>query len=143
MKLLLPVLLFSFLLSGSPACKEVKKTGDPAGINILIQDLPCAAVLERIQKALTKHTLPFVWLNKDQGLLSVGPIITSPFPEEPYKMMEEKFQMEIKCRDPLRTRITLGMELKGSTPTGRWEEIKDPATLNAYSKRFWDGLNIP
>jgi hypothetical protein len=143
MKILLSLILFSLLLSGSPACKEVKKSNEPPGINVMIQDLPCEEVLDRIQKKLKKQSWPFSWTDTDQGLLSIGPLTSPPLPDDPFRQVEEKIHLEIKCRAPLSTRLSLRMEAKGFTLDGRWVEIKEPVKLNAYGKRFLEKLNLP
>ncbi|MBA4395087.1 MAG: hypothetical protein C0407_16170 [Desulfobacca sp.] len=142
MKVLFLFLLFSLLVFSAGGCKEVKKASTPAGVNVMIHDISCQEVLVRIQKELKRQDLPFEWADKDQSLLLVGPVTTTPLPADPFIKMEENSRLEIKCLAPLSTRLALQLHLKGLGPDNRWTEITDPDKLNAYGKRFLDRLII-
>jgi hypothetical protein len=134
-------ILFSALFFSIPSCKEVKKTPDPAGVNVMIHDISCEEVIQRVLKECHRQGLPFEWADKGQGLLSIGPVTTTPLSSaDPFIKMEEKIDLEIKCPAPLSTRIAVQLQLKGLTSKNRWSEIKDPEKLNAYGKRFLDRL---
>ena len=134
------LILFSVLFFSTPSCKEVKKTPDPTGINVMIHDISCETVIERVLKECQRQGLPFEWVDKNQGLLSIGPVTTTPLPADSFSKMEENILLEIKCPAPLSTRIALQMQLKGLTTYNRWSEIKESDKLNAYGKRFLDRL---
>lgn len=142
MKALFLLVLFSVLIFSAPACKEVKKASPPAGINVMIQDISCQDVIERVLKECQRQGLPFEWTDKDRGLLSIGPVTTAPLPADPFSKMEENVRLEIKCLTPLSTRVALQMHLKGLASDNQWTEVADPEKLNAYGKRFLDRLVV-
>jgi hypothetical protein len=140
MKASLLIIFVSALFFSTPSCKEVKKTPDPAGVNVMIHDISCEAVIEQVLKECQRQRLPYEWADKNQGLLSIGPVTTTPLTTDPFIKMEEKILLEIKCPAPLSTRLALRIQLKGLTSDNRWSEIKDADTLTAYGKRFLDKL---
>jgi hypothetical protein len=133
-------ILFSLFIFSTSACKEVHQTASPAGINVMIHDVPCAEVKERFIKELNNQGLSFEWLDQEQGRLSIGPLTTSPIPPDSFLKMEEKVRLEIKCIDPISTRISAQMQLRGSIAEKQWLEITNSDKLNAYGKRFLDRL---
>lgn len=133
-------LLFSLFIFGLSACKEVHQTAASAGINVMIHDVPCAEVKDRVIKELNHQALSFEWLDQEQGHLSIGPLMTSPIPPDSFLKMEEKIRLEIKCLDRISTRISLQIQLKALSADNRWMEIKDSEKLAVYGKRFLDGL---
>ncbi len=142
MKALFLLVLFSFLVFSAPACKEVKKVSPPAGVNVMIQDIPCQEVIERVLKECQRQGLPFEWADKDRGLLLVGPVTTAPLPADPFGKMEENVRLEIKCLAPLSTRVALQMHLKGLASDNQWTEVVESERLNAYGKRFLERLVV-
>jgi hypothetical protein len=50
--------------------------------------------------------------------------------------MEEEGRLEMKCIDPLSTKISVVLKVKGQTSDNRRVEIKDPDKLQAYGERF-------
>ncbi|MFH0787018.1 MAG: hypothetical protein V2B13_05295 [Pseudomonadota bacterium] len=142
MKALFLLVLFSVLVFSTPACKEVKKTSPSAGVNVMIQDISCQEVIERVLKECQRQGLPFEWADKDRGLLSIGPLISTPLPADPFSRMEEKVRLEIKCLAPLSTRVALQMHLKGLASDNQWTEVVESEKLNAYGKRFLERLVV-
>ena len=140
MKLAFLFILVSLVIFSGMACKEVQKTSTSAGINMMVHDIPCEEVISRIVALCNQQRLHFEWADKDQSLLFIGPVTTSPLPSDPFLKMEEKIRLEIKCVDPLSTRISLRMQLSGWTSDNQWQDIKDLDKLNAYGKRFLDRL---
>ncbi|OGP49644.1 MAG: hypothetical protein A2Y79_04940 [Deltaproteobacteria bacterium RBG_13_43_22] len=134
--------LFFFLIAFGTASKEIPKRSNPSGVNVMVHDVPCEEVKDRLLRECKNQQLPFVWADKDRGLLSIGPLNTTPLPLDPFIKMEEKSQLEIRCLDPLTTRISLQIQLRGLMSDNQWLEVKDPETLNAYGKRFLDRLII-
>lgn len=140
-----PAILFilsSFFIVSATACKEVHIKAVPAGVNVMIHDIPCEEVKDRLIKECKKQHLPFEWADQQQGLLSIGPVLTTPLPEDSFLKTEEKVRLEIKCSDPLSTRLSLRNQLKCLTADNQWLEIKEADKLNAYGKRFLDRLLI-
>lgn len=131
-------LLFFPLVVGLMACKEVPKGLTPAGLNVVVHDIPCEEVVDRILKECRRQDLPFEWADKDQRILLVGPLTSAPLSGDPFKKMEEKIRLETKCIDPLSTRLSLQLQLRGLTADLQWTEITDSEKLNGYGKRFFD-----
>ena len=136
---LLPLFLFFYLTS----CKEVQKRETPSGVNIMIHDIACQEVKDQLIRECKNQGFPFDWQEKDQGILLVGPLSTRPLSDDAFVKMEEKFKLEIKCLDPLSTRISVQIQLRGLTSDNQWKEIKDPDHLNAYGNLFIDRLIKP
>ena len=135
-------ILFSLFIFSASACKAVHQTAASAGINVMIHDIPCAEVKDRVITELKNQGLSFEWLDQEQGRLSIGPLTTSPLPPDSFLKMEEKVRLEIKCLDSQSTRISAQMQLRGSTAGKQWLEITDSDKLNVYGKRFLDRLVI-
>ncbi len=115
----------------------------PAGINMMIHDIACQEIKDRLIQECKNQGLPFDWSEKEQEILMIGPLVTSPLSERSFSKMEEKFKLELKCIDPLSTRISVQIQLKGLTADGQWKEIEDPDQLNAYGQRFIDRIIKP
>ena len=135
-------ILFSLVIFSGTSCKEVQKTSTPAGINVMVHDIPCEEVIGRVIEECKSQHLPFEWADKERGILSVGPVTTAPLLADFFIKMEEKIRLEIKCVDPLSTRIALQIQLRGLTSDNQWQDIKDFDKLNAYGKRFLDRLIV-
>lgn len=135
--ILLPV-LFLFLVVGLTACKEVHRGLTPGDLNVMVHDIPCKEVVDRILKECQRQDLPFEWADKDHRILLVGPLTSAPLSGDPFKKMEEKIRLETKCIDPLSTRLSLQLQLRGLTADHQWTEVADPEKLTVYGKRFFD-----
>lgn len=109
----------------------------------MIHDIPCQEVKDRLLKECKNQRFPFEWADKDRGILLIGPLTTPPLSEDSFVKTEEKFKLEIKCIDPISTRISVQNQLKGMTVENQWLEIKDPDKLNAYGNRFLNRLITP
>ena len=109
----------------------------------MIHDIACDEVEGRLIKECKAQYFPFEWLDKNKGILGIGPLITHPLLGDSFAKMEEKFKVEIKCIDPISTRISVQIQLKGMTADNQWLVIKDPNKLNAYGKRLLDQLIKP
>jgi hypothetical protein len=133
--------LLPFLLISATYCKEVQKKMTPSGINVMIQDRACDEVKDRLIKECKTHHFSLEWL--DKGIFIIGPLTGSPLSGDSFIKIEEQYQMEIKCIDPLSTRISVQIQVKGLTADNQWVEIKNPDKLNAYGNRFLDQLIKP
>jgi hypothetical protein len=129
-----------FLLMTLFACKEEYKNTQSPGINVVVQDVPCEAVLQGIIKACQKHNLPWNWLDQPQGRLNIGPVSDNALPPDLDKQTEERARLDIKCLDSLSTRISLDLEVRLVTPDQKWKTVTKPEVLQAYGKRFLDRL---
>jgi hypothetical protein len=135
--------LFLFLLFNGTSCKELQKKITPSGINVMIHDMACSEVKGQLIKNCKLQHCPFEWGDNNQDNLWIGPLITYPLLGDSFAKMEEKYKMEIKCIDPISTRISVQIQLKGLTADNQWLEIKDPGKLNAYGQRLLDQLIKP
>jgi hypothetical protein len=106
----------------------------------MIHDIPCEEVKDKLIQECKNQRFPFEWTDKNRGTLLIGPLTTSPLSEDSFVKTEEKFKLEIKCIDPISTRISVQIQLRGLTVDNQWLEIKDPDKVNAYGNRFLDRL---
>ncbi|MBI4764881.1 MAG: hypothetical protein HY787_09785 [Deltaproteobacteria bacterium] len=143
MRLVLLLLISFFLFFSGTSCKEVQKRVTPSGINIMVHDIACQEVKDRLIKECKNQSFPYDWLEKEQETLLIGPLTTPPLPEDSFAKMEEKYRLEIKCMDPISTRISVQIQLKGMTADNRWLVINEPDRLNAYGQRFLERLVKP
>jgi hypothetical protein len=137
--LFLGIVIFSMLLIGA-SCKEVQKRPIPGGANTIIHDIPCAEVKNKILQNIGRNQIPFVREDPDQQIFLLGPVQTAPMSNDAFLKMEETGRLEIKCVDPISTRISVQLQLKGLASDNRWLEIKDPDKLYAYGTRFLDRI---
>ena len=143
MRLVFLLLLPFFLLFNGTSCKEVQKRVTPSGINIMIHDIACQEVKDRLIKECKNQGFPYDWSEKEQEILLIGPLTTHPLSGDSFAKMEEKYKLEIKCFDPISTRIAVQIQLKGMTADNQWLVIKEPDRLNAYGQRFLERLVKP
>jgi hypothetical protein len=134
------LLLGSFLLLNLSGCKEDYKAKASPGINVMVQDLPCAEVIKGIIEACQAQHLPWEWINQGAGRLSIGPVPSVSLSSEPDGKIEERVRLQVKCLDSLSTRVSLEIQVRTSTSDRTWQEITEPEMLNAYGKRFLDRL---
>jgi hypothetical protein len=109
----------------------------------MIQDMACDDVKGQLINHCKSQHFPFEWADINQGILWIGPLITHPLSGDSFAKMEEKYKMEIKCIDPISTRISVQIQLKGLTTENQWLEIKNPDKVNAYGQRLLDQLIKP
>jgi hypothetical protein len=140
MKSIFPLLLTVMVTLMGISCKEVQRRPSTGGAHLVVQDLPCVEVKKKMVDHLEKNKIPLVREGQDPEIYTIGPVETSPLPEDAFHKVEEKGRLEFKCRDPLTTRLSVQMQVRGLTPDGRWVDIKDPDKLSAYGIRFLDRI---
>ncbi len=140
MRLVFLLLLPLFLIFNGTSCKEEEKRVTPSGINIMIHDIACQEVIDRLIKECKNQGFPYDWSEKGQGILWIGPLTTRPLSEDSFAKMEEQYKIEIKCFDPISTRISVQIQLKGMTADNQWKGIQEPDRLNAYGQRLIERL---
>lgn len=133
------ILGVAFLMSLA-ACKEEFKTSSSPGVNVVVQDLPCAEVIPEILKTCKNQNWSWRWLDQAQGILAIGPISETGQPQEPDKKIEQQVRLDITCLEPQTTRISLAIKVRRLTQEQNWQEETDPEILNAYGKRFLERL---
>ena len=133
--ILLLVILGSFLALG-PTCQHTPKE---TGLALIVSDIPCDTVWEKILQELKRLNLPVQKLDREKGMIETGPVQNEPLPGDPYKKVEEQYQLELKCRDPLTTRITCQTRVKGLTADNAWMPLKE---VDRYQRRFLENLTI-
>ena len=136
----------SFLLfiamSSLGACAETPAMPTGAGVNLLLIDRPCDAVLASIPVKLEELEYPFTWIDESQGLLSVGPITTDAKSGSQFLKVRQTYSFSAVCKDEVTTRMSCGIEMQGLNADGEWIEIDDVATLNKYVVQFLDNLDL-
>ena len=142
----------SFLLfiamSSLGACAETltmpteSTTPREAGVNLLLIDKPCDAVLASIPVKLEELEYPFTWIDESQGLLSVGPITTDTESGSQFLKIRQTYSFSAVCIDEVTTRMSCGIELLGLNADGEWIAIEDVPTLNEYVVQFLANLNL-
>ncbi|MEW6184721.1 MAG: hypothetical protein AB1585_03170 [Thermodesulfobacteriota bacterium] len=136
MKPVICALIFFPILILACSCKEVQKKPMAGGVNLIIHDIPCSEVKKKVIHKLESGKIPFTSLDGDTSTLAIGPFHTSPLSPDPYGKIEEEGRLEIKCIDPLSTKLSIVLKIKGLTSDNRWVEIEAPDKLQAYGERF-------
>ncbi len=131
------VILLCFLAA---SCKEAPRRPQPGGVNVVIHDQPCSKVKADLVGHLKKKEIPFSWQDTEESWMRIGPVTDQALEGDGFTRTEEKARVEIKCIDPISTRISLQMEVRGQLPDRRWAEVNDPDKLAAYGKRFLDRI---
>lgn len=134
--ILLLVVLASFLALG-PTCQHTpKETGLVA---LIISDIPCDTVWEKVIQELKRLNFPVQKVDREKGRIEIGPVQNEPLAGDAFKKVEEQYQLEVKCRDPLTTRVTCQTRVKGLTADNSWVPLKE---VDRYQGRFLDGLKV-
>ena len=98
--ILLFIVLASFFALG-PTCQQVR---EESGLNLIVSDIPCDSVGEKIQQELKRLQIPIRKIDPAQGLIETEPIQNDPLPGDGYRKVEEQYRLEMKCREPLTTK---------------------------------------
>ena len=72
--ILLFIVLASFFALG-PTCQQVRQE---SGLNLIVSDIPCDSVGDRIQQELKRLQIPIRKIDPAQGLIETGPIQIVP-----------------------------------------------------------------
>lgn len=143
MKTIFPLFLAGMCLLFGTACKEVQKKSSAGGAHLVVHDLPCAEVKKKVLDQLEKSKIPLLREGSEVEVYRWGPLDSSPLPEDLFRRVEEKGRLEFKCIDPISTRLSVQMEVRGLTPDDRWLDITDPEKLSAYGVRFLERFVQP
>jgi hypothetical protein len=127
--------LASFFALG-PTCQQVR---EESGLNLIVSDIPCDSVGNKVQQELKRLQIPVQRIDPTQGLIETGPVQNDPLPGDGYKKVEERYRLEMKCREALTTKITCQAEVKGLNPDNTWIQVLQ---TGPYEKRFLEQMNI-
>ena len=135
--------LFLFLFFNGMSCSGVERRVTPSGVNMMIHDIACREVKDRLIRECHNLGFPYHWSESDKEILLIGPLTTRPESLDVYTKMEENYQVEIKCIDPTSTRISVRVHLKGLNAEDQWQTLKEADRLNAYGHRLLEKLIKP
>ena len=125
----------------TPLTKESSLIRVPMGIGYGISDVLCEDVKNTsIQKRLEELEIPFEWTDKNDGLLSVGPITDES--RDGYSTIRQTYFLKIQCDDELTTSISGEAILEGLNASSQWVGINDTATIEHYSMQFLQRLDL-
>ena len=140
--LLLIVIVSLGACAETPTMPTESTTPREAGVNLLLIDKPCDAVVASIPIKLEELEYPFTWIDESQGLLSVGPITTDTKSGSQFLKIRQTYSFSAVCIDEVTTRMSCGIELQWLNADGEWIAIEDVPTLNEYVVQFLDNLNL-
>ena len=113
----------------------------PMGVGSGISDVLCRDIKDvSIPKRLQELGIPFEWTDKNNGLISVGPITEES--EDLYSRIRQTYFLKIQCNDELTTSISGEAILEGFDASGQWVGITDTATIEHYSMQFLQKLDL-
>jgi hypothetical protein len=97
-------ILLASLLAMAPTCQQSSR--DEGGSQLMISDLPCGQVWDKLLQELKRMEVPVAASNPEEGWIETAPVLREALPGDPYGRVEEQYRLELKCRDPLTTRVT-------------------------------------
>ena len=113
----------------------------PMGVGSGISDVLCREIKDvSIPKRLQEMEIPFEWTNQTEGLLSVGPI--TEVSEDGYSTIRQTYFLKLQCNDELSTSVSGEANLEGLNASGQWVGINDTPTIEHYSLRFLQRLDL-
>ncbi len=136
MRLILLLVVLASFVSMAATCQEVRQE---SGLNLIVSDIPCDSVGDKVQQELKRLRIPVLKVDPAQGLIETGPVQNDPLPGDGYKRVEERYRLEMKCREALTTKITCQAVVKGLNPDNSWIQLSE---TGPYEKRFLDQLKI-
>jgi hypothetical protein len=91
---LIPVVMLAALLALAPTCQQSPR--EEGG----------SLVIDRVLQELQRLDIPVAASNPEEGWIETAPVLREALPGGPYVRVEEQYRLELKCRDPLTTRIS-------------------------------------
>jgi hypothetical protein len=135
---IIQLLLCSLIALGlGNACLAIVKPSSE--IVMMVSDLQCDEVWEGVLRFLNNKNTPLLVINKKREYIETGPVITFPLKIDSFQKIEEQYRIEIKCIEPLVTKITCHIKLRGLTDDNKWVPIKKST---GYEQRFLDSLKF-
>ena len=75
MKLVVFTILFGGFLFSQTACVANPIMLIPLRFTLKVIDIPCADVVDSIVADLNQRDIPAEWINEEEGILAVGPVM--------------------------------------------------------------------
>jgi hypothetical protein len=97
-------IVLASLLTMAPTCQQSSR--EEGGSQLMISDMPCGQVWDKMLLELKRLEVPVAASNPEEGWIETGPVLREALPGAPYGRVEEQYRLELKCRDPLTTRVT-------------------------------------
>ena len=140
MKVTASVLLFVSVVFSLNACVANPKIQTPLGFTMMVIDIPCKDVVNSIPTKLEKRDIPSVWIDDNQGILSVGPVMEES--SGVYSKIQHSYELSITCNNELSTSITGKAALAGLTADKNWVSITDVQTVENVALKFLRSLEF-
>jgi hypothetical protein len=113
----------------------------PMGVGFGIADVLCRDIKDvSIPQRLQELGIPFEWTDKNEGLLSIGPITEES--EDVYSTIRQTYFLKLQCNDELSTSVSGEAILEGLNTSGQWVGINDTPTIEHYSMQFLQKLDL-
>jgi hypothetical protein len=137
----------SFFLLGSflivlNACGANPRVEIPLRVTMMVIDPLCSDVSESIPIKLKSRGISSEWVDKNQGALSVGPIIEKSKLNGVYSMIRHEYELRITCGGELSTSITGNATLEGLNVDNKWVPITDVQTVEKIALEFLRTLDL-
>ena len=140
MKVTASVLLLVSVVFSLNACVANPKIQTPLGFTMMVIDIPCQDVVNSIPTKLEKRDIPSVWIDKNQGILSVGPVMEGS--GGVYSKIQHSYELSITCNNELSTSITGKAALEGLNADKKWVPITDVQTVEDVALKFLRNLDL-
>ena len=140
MKLVAFTILFGSFLFSLNACVANPKIQTPLGFTMMVIDIPCQDVVNSIPTKLEKRDIPSVWIDENQGILSVGPVMEGS--GGVYSKIQHSYELSITCNNELSTSITGKAALEGLNADNKWVPITDVQTVEDVALKFLRSLDL-
>ena len=140
MKVTASVLLLVSVVFSLNACVANPKIQTPLGFTMMVIDIPCQDVVNSIPTKLEKRDIPSVWIDENQGILSVGPVMEGS--GGVYSKIQHSYELSITCNNELSTSITGKAALEGLNADNKWVPISDVQTVENVALKFLRSLDL-
>ena len=140
MKLVAFTILFGSFLFSQTACVGNSKLLTPLGFDLAVIDIPCADVVDSIIEDLNKRDIPTEWINEEEGILAVGPVMEGS--GGVYSKIQHSYELSITCNNELSTSITGKAALEGLNADNKWVPITDVQTVEDVALKFLRSLDF-
>jgi hypothetical protein len=134
--LILAIMLVS-LPAMAPTCQQSSR--EEGESRMIVSDIPCRQVWDKMQQELKRLEIPVAGANPDEGWIDTAPFQRDPLPGDPYVRVEEQYHIEMRCRDPLTTRISGRPQVLGIKADRSRAVVND---VWPYWERFLGSLKI-
>ena len=142
MRVTVSVLFLITVISVLGACGASSIVQPPLGFTMTVIDIPCKDVVNSIPANLKRRNIVSVWINKNEGLLAVGPVTDNAESGSAYSRMRHTYQLSITCGGELSTNITGKAALEGLNAHNKWKPITDVQTVEQVALEFIRSLDL-